>query len=163
VGVELTPVKLVATGGTGTYTWNVESGSAPGLSFDPATAELKGTPTTAGSFPIKLSATDSESRIATVVVAVTVSPALAIMTERVRAARVGRPYTETLATYGGVGRPTWKVVAGRFPVGVRLNRATGTVFGTPRHAGVYVLTFEVRDALGVTQQVTLKLRVLKSR
>src|SRR5206468_12482962 len=129
VGVELKPLKLVATGGTGTYAWKLESGSAPGLSFDPATAELTGTPTTAGSFPLKVSATDGDSRTATVDVTVRVSAELTILTESLRPGRVGRLYSATLASYGGVGPLKWKVVEGRFPVGIRLNRSTGAVFG----------------------------------
>jgi putative Ig domain-containing protein len=163
VGVELKPMKLVATGGTGTYTWTLESGSVPGLSFDAATAELEGTPTAAGSFPVRLSATDGDGRTAAVDVILTVNPELTIMTSRLRVTRVGRPYSAALTTYGGVGPVKWKVVAGRFPIGIRLNKATGAIVGRPRHAGVYRLTFEARDALGVMREVTLRLTVLKNK
>jgi hypothetical protein len=163
VGVELKPLRLVATGGTGTYTWRLERGAAPGLSFDPETAELAGTPSASGWFTLKLSATDSEGRSATLDLIVTIRPALAIRTKQLRAARVGRFYSATLAKRGGVGPVTWKVVAGRFPVGIRLDRATGAIAGIPLQAGTFELTFENRDALGVTQHVTLELRVLKAK
>ncbi len=162
VGVELKPVKLVATGGTGAYTWKLERGVPPGLNFDPATAELTGTPTASGRFTLKLSAADGEDRSARVDVVVTISPALTIRTKQLRAARVSRFYSATLARRGGVRPLTWRVVAGRFPVGIRLERATGRIAGVPRHAGKFALTVEIRDALGVTQRATLELRVLKA-
>jgi hypothetical protein len=162
VGVELKPVKLVATGGAGAYTWKLERGAAPGLSFDPATAELTGTPTASGWFTLRLSATDGEDRSARVDVVVTISPALTIRTKQLRAARVSRFYSATLARRGGVRPVTWKVVAGRFPVGIRLERATGRIAGTPRRAGKFELTVEIRDPLGVTDRAALELRVLKS-
>jgi hypothetical protein len=132
------------------------------LSFDPATAELTGTPTASGWFTLRLSATDGEDRSARVDVVVTISPALTIRTKQLRAARVSRFYSATLARRGGVRPVTWKVVAGRFPVGIRLERATGRIAGTPRRAGKFELTVEIRDPLGVTDRAALELRVLKS-
>ena len=165
VGVELLqPLRLVATGGTGAYTWKVESGTLPGgLSFDAATAEFKGTPMAAGSFPVNLSATDSESRTATVSVTLMVKAVLAVRTKRLQVARVGRPYEASLLTRDGVGPVTWRVVGGRFPVGIRLNRAHGAITGRPRHAGLYKLTFEAMDALGVRKEATLVLKILKAK
>ena len=58
---------------------------------------------------------------------------------------------------------TWRVAGGRFPVGIRLNRGNGAVTGRPRHAGLYNLTFEAMDALGVRKEATLALKVLKAK
>jgi large repetitive protein len=165
VGVELLqPLRLVATGGTGAYTWKIESGTLPGgLSFDAATAEITGTPLAAGSYPVMVSATDTESRTATVSVTLVVKAVLAVRTRRLQVARVGRRYTAALITRDGVGPVTWRVVAGRFPVGIRLNRANGAITGRPRHAGLYNLTFEAMDALGVRKESTLELKILKAK
>src|ERR1700760_3708113 len=44
-------VVMQATGGTGTYTWSISSGTLPpGLTFNGMTAFLTGTPTSSGSF-----------------------------------------------------------------------------------------------------------------
>ncbi len=159
----LKPLRLVATGGTGAYVWKVESGTLPGgLSFDAATAEIKGTPLAAGSFPVTLSATDTESRTATASVILRVKAALAVRTRRLQVGRVGRRYDVSVLTRDGVGPVTWRVVGGGFPVGVRLNRASGVVTGTPRHAGLYKLTLEAMDALGVRRETTLELKILKA-
>ena len=162
VGVELEPVKLVATGGSGAYTWKLERGAAPGVTFDPATAEITGMPTASGWFTLKLAAGDGEGRSATIDVVVTISPALAIRAKHLRAARVGRFYSTALTRRGGVGPLRWRVSSGRFPVGIRLDRATGRIAGRPRRAGTFGLTFELRDALGATEHVTLELRVFRA-
>jgi hypothetical protein len=52
---------LQATGGTGTITWSVTSGTLPaGLSLGAATGIISGTPTAFGSFTITVEATDSK-------------------------------------------------------------------------------------------------------
>ena len=117
----------------------------------------------AGSFPVKLSATDTESRTATASVTLTVKAVLAVTTRRLQVARVGRRYDASLLTRDGVGPVTWRVAEGRFPVGIHLNRANGAVTGRPRHAGLYNLTFEAMDALGVRKEATLELKVLKAK
>ncbi|HLE37045.1 MAG TPA: putative Ig domain-containing protein, partial [Candidatus Acidoferrales bacterium] len=53
---------LNATGGTGTYTWNIIAGSGslpPGLSLALATGVISGTPSTGGSYPFTVQVTDS--------------------------------------------------------------------------------------------------------
>jgi uncharacterized protein YhjY with autotransporter beta-barrel domain len=52
--------QLSATGGVGPYTYAVGPGTLPaGLTLAPATGAITGTPTTAGSFPFTITATDS--------------------------------------------------------------------------------------------------------
>ena len=86
VGVALLqPLRLVATGGTGAYAWKIESGTLPGgLSFDAPTAQITGTPLAAGSYPVMVSATDTEGRTATVSVILTVKAVLEVRTRRLR-------------------------------------------------------------------------------
>lgn len=59
-GVVGTPYSqtLSAVGGTAPFTWNA-SGAIPGLTFDTATATLSGTPTTAGTYNLRVSVDDS--------------------------------------------------------------------------------------------------------
>ncbi|MFD2329592.1 glycosyl hydrolase [Cohnella sp. GCM10020058] len=64
---------LTATGGTEPYTWSV-SGLPTGLTFDPATLHISGTPTSSGTFPLTITATDAEERTATVAASLTIAP-----------------------------------------------------------------------------------------
>lgn len=51
---------LTATGGTGSYTWSISSGSLPdGISLDPSTGILSGTPTTSGQANFAVQVTDT--------------------------------------------------------------------------------------------------------
>jgi hypothetical protein len=159
VGVRLTK-SATATGGSGTYTWSLSSGVLPsGVALDANKGTLSGIPRASGDFALALTATDSEGRVATVNADLRVAPRLAIKTLRLRAAKLARPYRATLTTVGGVPPLTWRVVRGKFPLGVRLSQKLGTIVGAPRRLGSFHVVVEARDALGVKSQRTLVLLV----
>jgi hypothetical protein len=148
-----------ATGGTGTYTWTLASGSLPaGLALNAASGAVAGTPQSAGNFAFALTATDAEGRVATANGALTVAPRLAIRTTRLKTARLGHAYQAKLATGGGVRPVTWKV-NGKLPPGVRFAKTLGALTGTPSRAGTYRLTVQAVDALGAKAQTKLVLDV----
>ncbi len=64
-----------ASGGEGAFTYALTP-EVPGLAFDPETRQLSGTPTTAGSFPLRYTATDEDGAAATLSFTVTVRPTL---------------------------------------------------------------------------------------
>src|SRR5205085_12159591 len=57
---------LVASGGVGPYTYSIVSGNLPGgLTLNPATGAITGTPTTAGSFNFTAKVVDASGNAAT--------------------------------------------------------------------------------------------------
>jgi len=55
-----TPVSVQATGGTSPYIWSITTGSLPpGLSLNPSSGQIYGTPTTAGTWSFTVTVTDS--------------------------------------------------------------------------------------------------------
>jgi hypothetical protein len=151
---------FTATGGSGTYTWALVSGALPpGVALDPTRGTITGTPQTAGNFPFALTTTDSEGRTETVGAALTVAPRLAIKTLRLKTAKFARAYQLKLATVGGVQPLKWRVLRGKFPLGVKLLQKVGTIAGTPRRIGTFRVTVEAHDALGAKSQKTLVLLV----
>lgn len=151
---------FTATGGSGTYTWALVSGALPpGVALDATRGTITGTPQTAGNFAFALTATDSEGRVANASAALTVAPRLAFRTLRLRSAKLARTYQMKLATVGGVQPLMWRVVRGKFPLGIKLSRKDGTIAGTPRRTGSFAVTLEARDALGAKSRKTLVLLV----
>jgi hypothetical protein len=54
--------RLTASGGTLPYSWQIVSGQLPpGLSLDPASGKIAGTPNKAGQYPVSIAVTDSSS------------------------------------------------------------------------------------------------------
>ncbi len=64
-----------ASGGEGALTHTLAP-EVPGLTFDPETRQLSGTPTTAGSYPLRYTATDEDGATATLSFTLTVRPTL---------------------------------------------------------------------------------------
>jgi hypothetical protein len=159
IGVPFT-AKLVATGGTGVYTWSLGGGVLPAGVVLAADGTLAGTPTAAGAFSFTAAIADSVGRTATQTVAFPVAARLAISTQRLRAVKVGRLYRAKLTATGGVLPKKWKVKTGPLPRGIRFDRTLGLLSGTPTRPGRYRVTFEATDALKVTSKKTLLIEVL---
>ncbi len=154
----LTPTTLAATGGRTPYTWALV-GAPAWITLDPASGLLDGTPTAAGSFPVQVSVKDVYGTTATLNLTVTVKAKVTVKTAKLPVTKVGKLYQATLRTVGGVAPFTWKVTAGKFPVGIRLDRKAGVLSGMSRKAGTFPLTFMVTDSLGETSDVSLTLTV----
>ena len=74
-GVVGTPysVTLTAAGGTTPYTWSITAGSLPaGLTLNPSTGVVSGTPTTAGTSNFTARVTDAQSKTATFATSITI-------------------------------------------------------------------------------------------
>ena len=148
---------LAATGGRAPYTWSV-TGLPAGLTFDPATASISGTPTTPGTASVKVTVKDALGLQNALDVSLPIASKLSIIKRLLPAAKVGRVYAARLRVLGGVGPVTWS--AQLLPSGLRLNTRTGIITGKPRHAGTARVTIQATDKLGVVSTVTFSLKVV---
>jgi large repetitive protein len=156
-----TPYSFVlGTPGAEQQTWSLIAGALPpGLGLD-ATGVVAGTPTAAGAFPVKLTAIDRSGRESRrLEFVLTVYPRLAVGSTRFKPVLVGHAFRGRVTTRGAVGAVTYKVVAGRFPIGVRLAANSGVVRGTPRRIGVYRVSVLATDSLGRTATGSLVVTV----
>jgi hypothetical protein len=62
---------------------------------------------------------------------------------------------------GGVTPRAFRILAGKLPVGMRLNALTGALSGTPRKAATYRFTVRVRDKLGLIATKPYVLKVVR--
>lgn len=128
---------LQSTGGAGTITWSLAAGTLPtGLTLNPSTGAITGTPSAAGTSPITVEATDSASPPNSVTTALSISinttaPAFAISTAGLPNGSVGTPYDQILTVTGGTTPLTWDLSSGALPTGLSLNAKTGEITGAP--------------------------------
>jgi Putative Ig domain len=162
LGKAFTLGPFAATGGSESYTWSVapETPLPGGITLDPATKTLRGIPTAAGRFIVKVIATDTETRTASIDVPLTFASPLAITTTTLRTATVGKPWTARLRTSGGFGVKSWKLLSVRPTAGIRFDKLTGTLSWTPRLSKTYTIKLRVSDELktAATQTLTLNVR-----
>jgi hypothetical protein len=143
-----------ATGGLTPYAWSMVSGSLPaGLSLNPTSGAISGTPAAAGSFAFTVQVTDGQvpADVATAALSIAVaavpSPApVSITTTTLPNARRNRNYNRTLSATGGITPYVWSVIAGSLPPGLSLNGSTGVISGRASTLGQYAFTVRVRDS-----------------
>lgn len=153
---------LAATGGTEPYTYALASGSSlpPGLSLDPTTGAITGTPTQEGAFAFTGQVTDSSPLTVTVACTIFVvnTGALSI-TFGPGSAIIGTEYSGALAGHGGDTPYTYSIVSGALPPGLSLSSSTGQISGVPTALGSFGFTGQVTDASGNTAQIIANLVV----
>ena len=126
----------VVVGGTGPYTWSVTGGSLPdGLSIDPTTGEITGTPTTSRYLHLHPGGHRCPGQQATQSESVTVATAPSVNSTALGAGEVGVAYDQVPLASGGTGPYTWSVTGGSLPDGLSIDPATGEISGTPTTSG----------------------------
>ena len=87
-------------------------------------------------------------------------PAMSITTNTtLPLAILGKPYSQTLNTTGGVLPYTWSVTSGSLPAGLTLNGSTGAITGTPNKIGKTNFTVQVSGSNGATAVKKFSIKV----
>ncbi|MFZ4858968.1 MAG: putative Ig domain-containing protein [Desulfuromonadaceae bacterium] len=164
-GSAITPVTFAASGGTAPYTWSHIGGALPGgVTFNPITATLSGTPSDAGDFTFTLHLSDSvgnqtgDTINPDKVFTLHVSDTLTVTTSGLPTAALNIPYSATLTSTGGLRPITWRVSTGVLPTGITLDATTGQLSGTPIASSATV-TFEAADSETTKQTATKQLTI----
>ncbi len=125
-----TVATLQATGGVGAITYSI-SGQPSGISVDPATGVISGTPTASGVSTITATAKDALNAKATITFKLTVGSFL-VTNPGDQTLAVGSPADIQLAASpannNGYG---FALKTGTLPAGLSLNASTGDIAGTP--------------------------------
>ncbi|MEI7419901.1 MAG: fibronectin type III domain-containing protein, partial [Actinomycetes bacterium] len=154
---------LAKTGGYGTFTWVVTSGSLSAMGLSLSTAGVITGTVSAGATTstIGISATDANSVVATGSVSITVSPILGISTKSLGDAAKTFSYSQTLVATGGATPYSWArgVSDSTLPAGLTLS-SSGVISGTPTDsAASKTFTVVVTDANGATAQARLSINI----
>ncbi len=140
-------VSLIASGGTGIYSWSLISGHLPpGLKLTAGNGLISGQPDAAGTFTARFQVKDSDGLTATGQFTLMIDPALSITTNSpLPAATVNAPYSIGFRANGGNGQYNWSVASGSLPGGLSLTATTGALSGTPTTSGTFSFTVAVTD------------------
>jgi hypothetical protein len=140
-------------------TWSVSSGALPsGITLNPSTGQLSGTPTVTGDFTFQIrvsdgSRTDAETYTLSVVPQMQIAPVSGV-------AEVGAPVRLAPQASGGKPQYAWSLGSGSaLPAGLTMDPATGVISGRPRAAGRSTVTLVVTDTLGLTSTLTVQFNV----
>jgi Putative Ig domain len=151
---------LMISGGVAPYFVSIIKGKLPaGLSLD-NDGVISGTISpNAKSATISVRITDSVNDSITQNFTITVLKALHI-TAKPKTGRVGRDYSVSFKSRGGLGPFSWSITSGALPPDLSFNSATGALTGIPTQGGEFPLTVQVTDALGgvAVENLTLKIR-----
>ncbi len=143
-GYDVTPA---STGGTGPFTYAVTSGSlTTGLTLNPTSGAISGTPSAMGSTTFTITETDTDGNTASHSYTLTVGSPPTITTPALATADLGTTYDQALTTANGAGPFTWSVTSSSLPAGLSINPATGAISGMPSSAGTDTFTVTVTDA-----------------
>ncbi|MGU3603802.1 putative Ig domain-containing protein [Methylobacterium brachiatum] len=145
---------FTASGGVGAKTFSLATGQLPaGLTFDPATGLISGTPTAKGMSPaIAVRVRDASNSAATApAFDLYVSDPLVVSGIPGADATVGSAYSGNATVAGGRPAYAWTLDAGALPPGLQLSAVTGVIAGTPTQAGTAAgLRLRVTDVDGRT-------------
>ena len=168
VSVAYPTTQLTASGGTTPYTWSDVNNTLQtyGLSLDPNTGEITGTPTQvtpAGGATVTIKVTDANNKTAQKDFTLIIHPELQITTTSLPAGYDGQTgYSTTLTATGGTGTYTWSITNGNLPQNLTLDPSTGEISGdiasNASTNSPYNFTVEVTDGIG-TKQANLSIMV----
>ncbi len=152
-----------ASGGTPAYTW-AASGLPPGLSLNPATGTITGTPSTAGSYQPVFTVTDADGVSAGGAVAITIAPPPPPTAQRLGTSFAGSVTTFVVACAGISGQ----MCSGDLVATTRLrmvgNKIVGEVARVKAHSATVIVAHAGYSiAAGTTARVILTLNRMGKR
>ncbi len=150
-GTAITPYAADATDSSSVATVTFSAtGLPPGVSIEPATGTISGTPTTAGAYAVTVTATDSAGFHGSASFTWTVTNSVVVTSPGDRTTTSGTPIAPlaVASTDSSATATTTYSDAGTLPPGLSIGSATGTISGTPTTAGAYAVTVTVTDSAG---------------
>ncbi len=142
-----------------TLSWSITGGSLPtGMTLNPVTGVLSGTPQSSGTFPLTVQVTDGALPVVSQNVTLTVLGTIQITTSQLPTGTPGQTYTATVNATGGSGSYSFSET-GALPSGVTFS-AGGVFSGAPTQGGSFPIVVTATDqGTGLSATVNLTLSV----
>ena len=145
-------LQVHATGGTGTLTYSA-TGLPAGLSIS-SSGLISGTPTTAGTSSVTVTAKDSTNATGSAsfswTVSTTTGNAVNVTNPGSQTGTVGTPASLQISASDSASGQTLTYSATGLPAGLSINAATGLISGTPTTAGTSSVTVTAKDSTNAT-------------
>jgi hypothetical protein len=131
--------------------WSIASGALPtGVTLNPTTGVVSGTPTVSGTFPVTFRFTETESGTTdTQALQLTIHSVPVVTTTALPDAlkdSTTNAYSFFLSSTGGSTSKTWTLAGGSLPNGLSLS-SSGKISGTATVNGDFTFTVQVTDTL----------------
>lgn len=155
-------VTVGASGGAAPYTFAVTSGTFPsGLSLNPTTGEISGTPSLAGTFNFQITATDSNGCTGAHAYTLIVNcPGMTVDPATLPDGQQGVAYSQTVTANGGTAPYVFAVTAGALPAGLTLDPNTGVISGTPSAIETATFTITAVDSLDCSASTSYTVNIV---
>ena len=141
--------QLAAAGGTAPYSYSLAGGSLPnGLSLNPTTGLITGTPAALGATTVTVQAADQNGITGQSKLTITVGVMNIVSSLNVTGIE-GQSFHYQANTSGGNGANTYAFI-GTLPTGLSLNDSNGQITGTPTATGTFSGTLSVVDTSNPT-------------
>ena len=142
-------------------TWSVASGTLPnGLSLNPSTGVISGTPTTATTSTFTVQVQDAVGQTGSKVLTLYVFSPLTITTTSLPEAVNGSAYSPTIQVTSGTAPFTWSITSGALPADLLLDPTSGTISGIPTTNGTSNFVIKVVDTNGASATQSLSITVV---
>ncbi|MCP3754790.1 putative Ig domain-containing protein [Streptomyces sp. TBY4] len=154
IGARIPELRNSAEGGTAPYTWSA-TGLPAGLAIDSSTGTITGTPTTAGTSNVTVTATDNAGKTGSASFSWTITTAgtaLSVTNPGSQSSAVGAAASLTVKAAGGTAPYSWSATG--LPAGLSIGSSTGTVTGTATTAGTSSVTVTATDSAGKSASAT---------
>jgi hypothetical protein len=154
---------LTASGGTGTKTWDIVSGSLP-AGFNPlsSTGVISGTTnsrgTTSATFRVRDSGNPQQTATKPLSITIGLPAPPIIQTTSLPNATFNVAYNQTLGITGGTPPLVWGVISGTLPAGLSIT--SNQISFTPTATGSFTFTVRVTDATNQFDDQPLTLNIV---
>jgi hypothetical protein len=151
-GSPIPTLAIAASDSSSTATLSYSDGGSlpPGLSIDSGTGHITGTPTTAGTYPVVITVTDSAGYSTSVSFSWTTGSTITVTNPGNQSNPLGTAISPlTIHTSDTSHSATLTFSAGgTLPPGLSIASGTGVISGTPTTSGSYAVTVTVHDTQG---------------